>query len=151
MIDHILVYPNAAARESAWPGPRDMDGNPTNPPAWTDADGRNIMPARIVHDRAVFVLDTETGMPTLVSPDVVAPGSWMVIRTATRDAEIEAMDEAVIVTDAVRAAAGDEYVVKCTLAPETILGQVDPVWAGSDYAIPVGQPASVLDAWRIEE
>lgn len=144
MIDHILVYAIAAARDAAWPAPRDMEGNTTNVPAWTDAYGRNIMPARIVLDRAVFGLEGE-----LISPEVVAPGAWLVVRTMDRDPEIEAMTEAVIVTDAVRAVAGDFYVIKCTLGPETVLGQVDPVWAGSEYAIPVGEPASALDAWRI--
>lgn len=144
MIDHILVYPNAAARDAAWPAPRDMDGKPTNPPAWADVYGRNIMPARIVHERAVF--SAEGG---LLSAEVVAPGAWLVVRTTARDPELEAMAEAVIVTDAVRAAGGDKYVIKCTLAPETVLGQVDPAWAGSDYSIPVGEPAEALYAWRI--
>jgi len=143
MIDHILVYPSTAARDAAWPAPVDQDGNPTNAPAWTDA-GRDVMPARIVHARAVF--DVEG----LVSPEVVAPGAWLVVRSQTRDPALEALAEAVIVTDANLAASGARYVIKCTLAPETILGQVDPVWAGSDYAIPVGQPASALDAWRID-
>jgi len=144
MIDHIFVYPTNAARDAAWPAPTDMDGNPINAPAWTDA-GRDVMPARIVHARAVFDADG------LVSPEVVAPGAWLVVRSPNRDPALEAMAEAVIVTDAGMAASGAQYVIKCTLAPETILGQVDPIWAGSDYAIPVGQPASALDAWRISE
>jgi len=143
MIDHILVYPTNAARDAAWPAPVDQDGNPTSVPSWTDA-GRDVMPARIVHTRAVFDVDG------LVSPEVAAPGAWMVVRSPTRDPALEAMAEAVIVTDAGMAASGVPYVIKCTLAPETILGQVDPIWAGSDYAIPVGQPASALDAWRID-
>jgi len=143
MIDHILVYPSIAARDAAWPAPVDMDGNPTNAPAWTDF-GRDVMLARIVHVRAVY--DAEG----LVSPEVAAPGAWLVVRSQTRDPALEALAEAVIVTDANMAASGAPYVIKCTLAPETILGQVDPIWAGSDYAIPVGQPASALDAWRID-
>lgn len=142
MIDHILVYSSEAARDAAWPVPVDTEGNPTGAPSWTD-DGREVLPARIIHDRAVY--DAEG----LVSPEVVAPGAWLVIRTSARDAAIEAMAEAVIVTDAGLAAAGVPYVIKCTLAPETVLGQVDPVWAGSNYAIPVGEPAEALDAWRI--
>ncbi len=147
MIDHILVYPSTAARDAAWPAPLDMNGEPTHAQAWTDGYGRNIMTTRIVHDRAVFGFDGE--LPVIISPELVAPGAWMVVRTTARDPEIEAMAEAVIITDAVRAAAGDFYVIKCTLEPETVLGQVDPVWAGSEYAIPVGEPASALDAWRI--
>jgi len=143
MIDHILVYPSIAARDAAWPAPVDMDGNPINAPSWTDT-GRDVMPARIVHARAVY----DAG-GALVSPEVIAPGAWLVVRSPIRDPGVEALAEAVIVTDAGMAASGATYVIKCTLAPTTILGQVDPIWAGSDYAIPVGQQASALDAWRI--
>jgi len=144
MIDHILVYPTIAARDAAWPAPVDQDGNPTHAPSWTDA-GRDVMPARIVHARAVYDVEGD-----LVSPEVVAPGAWLVVRSQTRNPALEALAETVIVTDAGLASSGADYVIKCTPAPETILGQVDPVWAGSDYAIPVGQPASALDAWRID-
>jgi len=144
MIDHILVYPSTSTRDAAWPAPVDLDGNPTNAPAWTDA-GRDVMSARIVHARAA--IDAEG---VLVSPEVVAPGAWLVVRSQSRDPALEALAEAVIVTDANLAASGAAYVIKCTLSPTTILGQVDPIWAGSDYAIPVGQPASSLDAWRVD-
>jgi len=143
MIDHILVYPSTEARDAAWPAPVDLDGNPTHAPSWTDA-GRDVMPARIVHARAAY--DAEG----FVSPEVVAPGAWLIVRSLNRDPGIEALAEAVIVTDAGMASSGAPYVIKCSLAPETILGQVDPIWAGSDYAIPVGLPASALDTWRID-
>lgn len=137
MIDHILFYTNDIDRETDWPIPE------ANPPSWTDG-GRAIMPTRVVISRATY---DEGGDE--VSPEVLAPGSYLAIRTPYRDAELEAMDECVIVTDAELMASGLPYVIKCTLLPETILGQVDPVWAGSPYAIPVGSPASGLDNWRI--
>ncbi|MCQ4630943.1 hypothetical protein GB927_012895 [Shinella sp. CPCC 100929] len=137
MIDHILIYADDAARDAAWPAPED------NPPSWTDGE-RSIMPTRIVHARASY--DAE-GNET--SPEVTAPGSYLVIRTPSRDAEIEAMAECIIATDAGLMADGQPYVLKCSLQPETVLGQVDPVWAGSPYAIPVGSPASALDDWRV--
>lgn len=137
MIDHILLYPSDAERDAAWPSPED------GPPSWTDGD-RSIMPTRIVIARATY--DAE-GIETM--PEVTAPGSYLVIRTSGRDADLEAMDECIIVTDADLMAAGQPYVIKCTLQPETILGRVDPVWAGPAYAIPVGSPASALDDWRI--
>ena len=137
MIDHILVYPTAAARDASWPAPEG------DPPSWT-VDGRDVMPVRIVHERAVYGADL-----SLVSPEVVAPGAWLVVRTRDRDAELEAMPQSVIITDAARAAAGQPYVIKCTVSPQTVLGQVDPVWAGAIYAIPVGEPAETLIAWLI--
>lgn len=137
MIDHILLYANDVDREVDWPIPEG------SPPSWTDGD-RSIMPTRIVIARAAY--DAE-GVETL--PEVTAPGSYLVIRTSARDAELEALDECIIINDAARMAAGQPYVIKCTLQPDTILGQVDPVWAGAAYAIPVGEPASALDEWRI--
>lgn len=143
MIDHILVFPDATAREAAWPPPVDSEGNPTGASSWS-VDGRAIVPVRIIHARA-----THDSEGAILSPEVAAPGSWLVIRTPRRDPEMEALSEAVIVTDANAAAAGAPYVIKCSLAPETLLGQVDPVWAGSHYSIPVGLPVSSLDEWRI--
>lgn len=137
MIDHILLYANDIDREGDWPTPEDAS------PSWTDGD-RSIMPTRVVISRAIYDDNGEE-----VSAEVLAPGSYLVIRTPYRDAELEAMDECIIVTDAELMASGLPYVIKCTLLPETILGQVDPVWAGSPYAIPVGSPASDLDNWRI--
>lgn len=137
MIDHILLYANDIDREGDWPTPEDAS------PSWTDGD-RSIMLTRFVIARASY--DAE-GIETM--PEVMAPGSYLVIRTSGRDADLEAMDECIIVTDAELMAAGQPYVIKCTLQPETVLGQVDPVWAGPAYAIPVGSPASALDDWRI--
>lgn len=143
MIDHILLYADDAARNAAWPVPVDLDGNPMAAPSWTDGE-RSVMPTRIVHARATYGAEGD-----ILTPEVAAPGSYLVIRTASRDADLESLPECIIVTDAVLMAAGQPYVLKCTLQPETILGQVDPVWAGSPYAIPAGSPASALDDWRV--
>lgn len=138
MIDHLLVFADDAAREAVFPAPEDNTA-----PCWT-ADGRDIMPTSVIYDRATY--DAEGNV---ISPQITAPGSWLAIRTTGPDPEIEAMAECVIVTNGVLAKQGQRYVIKCSLAPDTILGQVDPVWAGDGYAIPVGQPASVLDEWLV--
>lgn len=143
MIDHVLVYPSEGAREAAWPAPVDGEGNPIGAPSWS-VEGRHILPAKIVHARATF---TKTGK--VKAAEKTEDGAWISIRTADRDTEIEAMDETVLVIDAERAAEGEKYVIKCTLDPETIIGQIEPIWAGSDYALPVGEPASSLNVWRI--
>lgn len=138
MIDHILLYANDAASNAAWPSPED------EPSSWSEGD-RSMLRARVIISRATY--DAE-GVETM--PEVTAPGSWLVVRTPYREAELEAMPECMIATDSALRKAGLPYVIKCSLQPETMLGQVDPVWAGAEYGIPVGQPASVLDEWRIE-
>lgn len=143
MIDHLLLYASEAERSAAWPSPTGMDGEPIMTPSWVDGE-RTIMPVRIVLDRAVF-----DGEGAIVSPEVTAPGVWMAIRTVDRDDDLAAMDACVIATDSRLMGLGQPYVIKCTLQPDTILGQVDPVWAGSTYDIPVGEPASALDDWRV--
>jgi hypothetical protein len=52
-------------------------------------------------------------------------------------------------TDATAAAAGQPWVIHYRWPLETILGRVVPVWAGDDYPIPAGQPASALDQWLV--
>ncbi len=143
MIDHLLLYSAEVERSAAWPMPTDAEGHPIIAPSWADGT-RVIMPVRIVLDRAVHDIDGN-----VVTSEVVAPGFYLVIRTPGRDAELEAMAECVIATDAGLMAAGKPYVIKCSLQPETILGQIDPVWAGSSYNIPVGEPAAALDEWRV--
>lgn len=139
MIDHILVYPNAAARDAAWPGPLDMDGNSTNAPAWTDAFGRCVMPVRAVLARATYDAEGE-----VVSPEVTADGAWVTVRTMRRDHQIEATAETVLALDA-----GTCGVLKCTLAADSVIPVIEPCWAGAGYQLPAGELAITLDAWRI--
>lgn len=143
MIDYLVVFPDDVARSLAFPLPE--DASPWTP-CW-DSLGGTVMPVRIIVAAAVMSEDGET----LISPTVFGPGSWVALRTATRSAEIEAMSNCMLASDPDLAAAGERYVHFCRLQPETILGQVSPVFSGDGYVIPAGQPASVLGEWLIEE
>lgn len=137
MIDYLLTFPDDAARSAAFPEPEG------NPPCW-EAMGGTVMPVRIVVADAVL---SENG--EVISPQVLGAGSWIAIRCNERSAEIEAMPNCLVATDNDLAQAGQPYVYFCRLEPETIMGRVDPVFAGDGYPFQPGQPASALDAWLI--
>lgn len=137
MLDHILCYPSAADRPA---GPHDEDGQPLGLSSWEDDAGRTWMPVRCIITDAVH---DDAG--DLVSAALEAPGAWMVVRTVKRDPDLEADDRCLIVSDSDRAAAGLPFVFLSKLQPGTILGRIDPVFAGDDYPFPTG-PAANLTA-----
>lgn len=136
MLDHILCYPDAASRPV---GPLDDDGRPLGYPSWDDAQGRTWMPVRCILEDVTY--DTETG--ELVTPAVEAPGAWMVVRAAEVQPDLLDDPRCLIVTDEARAARGGPFVVVMRLQPETLLGRIEPVFAGDRYPFPAG-PASQL-------
>ena len=140
MFDHILCYPSAADRPA---GPLDDDGKPLGLMSWQDDAGRTWMPVRCIVSDAVY---DDAG--DLVSPAIEAPGVWMVVRTVERDPYLEADDRCLIVSDSDRATAGLPFVLISKLQPATILGRIDPVFAGDDYPFPTG-PASNLNTLLI--
>lgn len=135
-IDYLLCYEDASARASAFPPPVDEGGNPVPVSCWDDT-GRTVMPVTIAQ-------------ATEDDPAVHPPGSWLAIRVAARDPEIEAMEECLLATDTALAAAGERFVIFYRFQASTPLGAVSPVFAGDAYPMPHGEPASSLDDWLIE-
>ena len=135
MLDHILCYASASDRPA---GPLDEVGQPLGLSSWEDDAGRTWMPVRCIITDAIY--DDAGG---LVSAAAEAPGVWMVVRTVRRDQDLEADDRCLIVSDSDRAAAGLPFVFLSKLQPDTILGRIDPVFAGDNYPFPTG-PASNL-------
>ena len=140
MIDYLLTFPDDASRSAAFPAPEESP----HAPCW-GAMGGTVMPVRIVVADAVLSEDGET----VISPQVLGAGSWIAIRCNERSAEIEAMPNCLVATNNDLAQAGEPYVYFCRLAPETIMGRVDPVFAGDGYPFQPGQPASALADWLI--
>jgi hypothetical protein len=141
MIDYLIVFPNDPARSAAFPTPKESP----YAPCW-EALGGTAMPTRIVVADIVMSEDGE-----VASPAVYGAGSWMAVRCDQRSPDIEAMPNCMIATSNDLAQAGEPYVYFCRLASETIMGRVDPVFAGDGYPFLPGQPASALDAWMIDE
>ncbi len=137
MLDHILCYLDAADRPA---GPVDDDGRLLGYPSWGDERGRTWMPVRCILTDPIH--DASSG--DLVMPAVEAPGAWMVVRAATMQPDLLDDPRCLIVTDSDRAARGEPFVVVMRLQPETLLGRIEPVFAGDAYPFPRG-PASNLD------
>lgn len=140
MIDYLIVFPDDAARTVAFPPPEG------NPPCWS-ALGGTAMPVRIVVSDIVMSEDGET----VVSPAIYGSGSWLALRCDERSPEVEAMPNCMVATNNDLAQVGEPYVYLNRLQPETIMGRVEPVFAGDGYPFLPGQPASALDAWLIAE
>lgn len=136
MFDHILCYSDAADRPT---GPVDDDGRALGYPSWDDEQGRTWMPVRCILTDAIH--DAETC--DLVTPAVEAPGAWMVVRASEVQPDLLDDPRCLIVTDEERAARREPFVVVCKLAPETLLGRIEPLFAGDAYPFPAG-PASQL-------
>lgn len=129
MFDHIMCF---AA----------VDDIPQRQPsvaAWDDEDGRTWMPVSCIIADAM--LDNATG--EVISPPIMAPGIWVVVRAASRQADLEDDPRCLIVTDSERAAEGLPFVLINKLQTDTPLGRITPVFAGDAYPIPQG-PASLL-------
>jgi len=141
MIDYLLAFPTAEARNAVFPPPEDSPWAP----CWPVFETATAMPVRVIISEAVFSEDGET----LISPQVLAPGVWLAIRAPERLPEVEDLLETLLCTDSELASAGLPYVHFSRLQPETILGQVTPVFAGDGYLIPAGSPASALEEWLI--
>ena len=139
MIDYLLTFADAAARSAAFPPPVESP----HAPCW-DAMGGTSGPVRIVVSDTVADQDGN-----VITPAVYGAGFWQVVRTAERSPDIEALPNCMLATDGDLAAAGQPYVHFCRLAPATIMGRVEPVFAGDGYPFQPGQPASALADWLI--
>lgn len=138
MKDYLIVFETVEQREAVFPRPEG------NPPAW-DTETGTVLPVAIRISDAVMSPDGETA----ITPPVFSEGVWVCLRTQERVEYVEAMVNCMVATDVELATEGLPYVHFCRLQPETILGQVEPMFSGDGYSIPVGQPASVLNDWLI--
>lgn len=125
MIDHLLRFTDRASAEAVWP-------DPNVGPCWRSDEG-TVMPVRMIVARAVF--DDEGAE---ISPEVAATGYWLAIRTEAPSDVIAAMPECMVITDSELAKTGGDYVHLSRIAPDTVLAQVDPTFAGDRYPFPPG-------------
>jgi len=139
MIDYLLLFPDDSARTAAY-APEEG-----NPPGWIE-NGVFIAPVTIMVSPPV--VDAEG---IITEQAVFAPGAWLRLRAVSRIPEIENAPNCLLATDNDRAAAGEPYVYFYRFQPDTVLGQISPMFAGDEYAIPTGQPVSVLDSMIIPE
>lgn len=135
MYDHIFFYETEADRPV---GPLDDKGVPLGFPSWSDAEGAIWMPVNCIVEPATH---DENG--DVLSPEVKAPGAWFVVRTSERNSSLENEPHCLIVSDSERAAKGEPFVLISKLNPETVLGKIDPVFAGDDYPFPSGPAANL--------
>lgn len=129
MFDHILCYPTEAERPAAQNGLASFE----------DEAGRTWMRVSCMISDATS--DPVTG--EVITPPVLAPGFWMVVRASARQADLEENPYCLIVTDSDRAAEGLPFVLVSKLLADTPLGRISPVFAGDAYPFPQG-PASEL-------
>lgn len=137
MIDYLLLFPDDITRTATY-APEEG-----NPPGWVE-DGVLIAPVTIMVIPPVVDIEG-----AITEPAVFAPGAWLRLRAPSRIPEIENAPNCLLATDSDLAAAGEPYVYFYRFQPNTVLGQISPMFAGDEYAIPTGQPASVLDSMII--
>ena len=142
MIDYLLMYPDDAAREAAFPRPLDEEGNPVTTQSWR-TDKRRMMPGEVVLRRAV--VDAEGVVTT---PEEISTYSWLAIRTKARDPKIEAMTTCMIGTDASLIDTG-KFVLFCKMPGATPLGNFEPTYAGSAYPVLAGLTAADLTTMMV--
>lgn len=122
MIDYLLKFADIAAREARFPTPEG------SPPSWSDEAARTFFPVRIIAQEGTYDSETDTG-----TAPVIANGSWIGVRTNERDAEIEAMDECMLVTSPELAVQGLPFIYIRKLPWEAMAGRVEPLLAGTSY------------------
>ncbi len=102
------------------------------------------MPVRCILTDAIY--DASSG--ELVTPAVEAPGAWMVVRASEVQPDLLDDPRCLIVTDSDRAARGEPFVLVMRLQPDTLLGRIEPVFAGDRYPFPAG-PAGGLEVLMV--
>ncbi len=139
MIDHILLFPDQAAADVAFPQPVDAEtGLPVLMPSWGYQSG-TVMPVKMIVARATY--DTQGNELT---PTVTVPGVWYVVRTKEVNEALMVMSECLVVTDSELVKVGAPYVVMTRLQPTTPLAQVEPIFSGDAYPFPPGVTGQYL-------